>query len=161
MQKEHGFDYARVPIPFIGNPWLCEHLGEGYSASWCSMSAEGEEIVTLGINPLSRWQNFYLETIRNLSDCLQVDGIRIDLTDRRITRRLRSLLNEVCPDGFLDTITGNNFRPNGMINPMGQYLKVYPIGFYCFRGRFSYGAGPDYYLVELSGVPFGVNTFLY
>lgn len=163
VHKEHGFGYARVPIPFIGNPWLCEHLGEGYSASWRSMNAEGEEIVTLGINPLSRWQNFYLETVRNLSDHLQVDGIRTDLTDRRITKRLRSLLDEICPNGFLDTITGNNFRPeNGMINPMGQYLESLPLlDSIVFADGFSYGAGPDYYLVELSGVPFGVNASFY
>lgn len=163
VQKEHGFGYARVPVPFIGNPWLCEHLGEGYSASWRSTNAEGDEIVTLGINPLSRWQNFYLETVRHLSDRLQVDGIRTDMTDRRITRRLRSLLDEVCPDGFLDTITGNNFRPeNGMINPMGQYLESLPIlDSIVFADGFSYGAGPDYYLVELSGVPFGVNASFY
>ena len=163
VQQEHGFNYARKPIPFIGNPWLCEHLGKGYSSSWRTTNIEGDDVVTLAINPLSRWQNFYLETVRYLLETLQVDGIRTDLTDRRVTQRLRVLLDEVSPGVTLDTITGNNFRPeNGMINPMAQYLESLPfVDSIVFADGFSYGAGPDYYLVELSGVPFGVNTSFY
>ncbi|MBR4249168.1 MAG: hypothetical protein IKQ24_03330, partial [Verrucomicrobia bacterium] len=72
-QELYGADYANHAIPYIGTPWLCEHFGEGYSAFWFSQVIEGEPIVTLGINPRGRWQNYYLETVRHLLKDLKVD----------------------------------------------------------------------------------------
>ena len=159
-QELYGADYAKHAYPFIGTPWLCEHFGEGYSAFWFSQEIEGEPIVTLGINPRGRWQNYYLETVRHLLKDLDVDGIRTDLNSRRATQRLRCVLDETRPDALLDAVTGNNLRAeNGMVSPMVQYMEhLSMLDSIEFTDGFSYGAGPDYYLVELSGAPFGVNT---
>lgn len=159
-QELYGADYAKHAYPYIGTPWLCEHFGEGYSAFWFSQEIEGEPIVTLGINPRGRWQNYYLETVRHLLKDLNVDGIRTDLNSRRATQRLRCVLDETRPDALLDAVTGNNLRvENGMVSPMVQYMEhLSMLDSIEFTDGFSYGAGPDYYLVELSGAPFGVNT---
>lgn len=159
--EQYGARYAEESIPFIGNPWLCEHLSKGYSASWLSHSAEGEEIVTLGINPLSRWQNYYMETLRWLGKEFGVKGIRMDLSHREVTKRVRRVVRDNFPEGtLLDSITGNNLKEDtGMANPMGQYMEhLSLLDSISFSDGFSYEAGEDYYLVELSGVPFGINT---
>lgn len=159
-QEKYGAAYAEKAIPFIGNPWLCEHLGEGYSASWLSRPSGDRELVTLLVNPLSRWQNYYLESVDYLLGTWNLDGIQTTLTDRRITRRLRNIVREKHPDVILDFATGNNLRPeNGMANPMAQYMEhLSLVDRIIFTEGFSYGSDKDYYLVELSGVPFGITT---
>jgi len=144
-----------------GYSWLHEHLVKNYAAAWHEPNLPGGDIdgaiLTTG---LSRWHNYYLEGLRWLLDNVEIDGLYLDGIgyDRVIMQRVRKVMERTRPGSLIDFHSGNNFHPNyGLSNCANQYLEHFPyIDSLWFGEGFDYNESPDYWLVEISGIPFGL-----
>jgi hypothetical protein len=142
-----------------GHAWLCEHLVEGYSPAWHQALADGQvdaAVITAG---LSRWHNYYLEGLRWLVQEVGIDGIYLDGIgyDREIMKRVRKVLDRAKSGCLIDFHAGNNFSFwVGMNNAANQNMEHFPFldGLW-FGEFFNYDDPPEYWLVEMSGIPYG------
>jgi hypothetical protein len=143
-----------------GHPWLQEHLAGGYSPAW--LQPLGQEVdISIGTQGLSRLHNHYVEGLRWLMDNAGVDGVYLDGIgyDREIMKRVAKVLYRGAPNGRIDFHGGNSFDfmdtgvspANGCLEHFA-YLRSLYVGEF-----FDYNRSPDYWLVEISGIPFGVT----
>lgn len=144
-----------------GGPWLCEHLTEGYNPAWHTRLPDGDYDCSVGTVGLSRWHNYYLEGLFWLVREIGADGIYLDGVgyDRQIMKRVRKVLDAGKPGCLIDFHSGNNFEPRyGLCNVLGQYMELLPSIDSLWIGEgFDYETtSPDYWLVEISGIPFGL-----
>jgi len=143
-----------------GNPWLCEHLITGYVTAWHHHFPDGVWDASIGTTGLSRWHNYYLEGLGWLVRNVGIDGLYLDGIgyDREIMRRVRKVLDRARPGCLIDFHSGNNFHPEyGLGNVVNQYMEHLPyIDSLWFGEGFDYNKPPDYWLVEISGIPFGL-----
>ncbi len=141
-----------------GSAWLREHLITGYTPAWHQMLPTGvldSAILTTG---LSRWHNYYLEGLDYLLRHAEIDGLYLDGIgyDRTIMRRVRRVLDQRRPGCLIDLHSGDAFPPFG-ISPADQYLEHFPyINSVWFGEGYNYDASPDFWLIEISGIPFGL-----
>ena len=142
-----------------GHAWLCEHLVEGYSPAWHQPLADGQvdaAVITAG---LSRWHNYYLEGLRWLVREVGIDGIYLDGIgyDREIMKRVRKVLDRAKSGCLVDFHAGNNFTFwVGMNNAANQNMEHFPfLDSLWFGEFFNYDDPPEYWLVEMSGIPLG------
>jgi glycosyl hydrolase family 123 len=114
-------------------------------------------IVTSGV---SRWHNFYIEGLDWLARNEAIDGLYIDdvAFDRTTMKRVRKALDRHRPDALIDLHSANQFNPNdGWASSANLYLEHFPyLDRIWFGEYFDYDSPPDYWLVEMSGIPFGV-----
>jgi hypothetical protein len=140
-----------------GYSWLQEHVGEGYIPAWFDPTWEDCSLVTSGMN---RWHNFYVEGMEWLARNVGIDGIYLDdvAFDREIMKRVRRVLSLRCPDPLIDLHSANQYNPNdGFASSANLYMEHFPfIDRLWFGEYFDYGSAPDYWLVEMSGIPFGL-----
>ena len=73
-------------------------------------------------------------------------------------KRVRKILDEHRPDALIDLHSANQFNiRDGFANSANLYLEHFPyIDRLWFGEYFDYNASPDYWLVEVSGIPFGL-----
>lgn len=139
-----------------GYPWLQEHLDTTYMAAWFSSSQECPAIVNTGV---SRWHNYYVEGLNWLVDNIGIDGIYIDdlAFDRTTMKRIRKVLDKR-PDPFIDLHSANQYNYNdGFVNSAFLYLEHFPyLDRLWFGEYFKYENDPDYWMVEVSGLPYGL-----
>ncbi|AQT69021.1 hypothetical protein STSP2_02200 [Anaerohalosphaera lusitana] len=144
--------------PGGGYSWLQEHLREDYIAGWYVDRYRDASVVNSGT---SRWHNYYLEGLNWLTKNVGIDGIYIDdlAFDRTVMKRLRKILERNRPDPMIDLHSANQFNPrDGFANSANLYLEHFPyIDRLWFGEYFEYDLGPDYWLVEVSGIPFGLT----
>ncbi len=140
-----------------GYSWLQEHLDTNYIAAWFVPSLKDAAIINRGI---SRWHNFYIEGLNWLVKNIGIDGIYIDdlAFDRTSMKRIRKVLLRGNPSGLIDLHSANQFNPrDGFANSANLYLENLPyIDRLWFGEYFEYDRSPDYWLVEVSGIPFGL-----
>ena len=88
-------------------------------------------------------------------DGLYLDGIGYD---REIMKRVRKVLQRARPGCLIDFHSGNNFHPEyGLNNCANQYLELFPcIDSLWFGEGFDYNEPPDYWMVEIAGIPYGL-----
>lgn len=143
--------------PGGGYSWLQEHVSEHYLAAWFDPTWEDSSLVTSGMN---RWHNFYVEGMDWLARNIGVDGIYLDdvAFDREIMKRLRRVLSERRADPLIDLHSANQYNPNdGFASSANLYMEHFPyIDRLWFGEYFDYGSAPDYWLTEVSGIPFGL-----
>lgn len=143
--------------PAGGYSWLQEHIGEDYIAAWYAPNVEDSSIVTSGI---SRWHNFYVEGLDWLALNVGIDGLYLDdiAFDRKVMKRIRRVLENRRPDPFIDIHSANQYNPkDGYASSANLYLEHMPfIDRVWFGEYFDYDSAPDYWLIEVSGIPFGV-----
>ena len=165
-----GDEVLRGGPGMTGDTWLMEHLMSGYTACWMNPidSALTSEYDAAVCNKgLSRWANYYVEGLAELVRVAGIDGLYYDGIDFGIEtiRRVRAVLSRERGDkGLLDLHSGNNNHPNdngkyGSVSPALQYMGVLPhIDSVWFGEGFDYfGEMDDYWLVEVSGLAFGVT----
>ena len=144
----------------LGHAWLREHLQSGYVAAWHHPLGPGVYDAAIATQGLSRWHNYYLEGLRWLVQEAGVAGLYLDGVgyDREIMKRVRKVLERSRPDCLIDFHSGNNFAPEyGLNNCAAQYLELFPyIDSIWFGEGFDYNESPEYYLVEIAGIPFGL-----
>ncbi len=143
--------------PGGGYSWLQEHLGSDYIAGWFVPRYEDAAMVTSGV---SRWHNYYLEGLDWLVRNVGIDGLYIDdvAFDRTVMKRVRRILDAGGPGQLIDLHSANQFNPrDGFANSANLYLEHFPyLDRLWFGEYFDYGSAPDFWLVEVSGIPFGL-----
>ncbi len=146
-----------APGPGGGYAWLQEHLGEDYIAAWFVPELKDAAVVTSGV---SRWHNFYVEGLDWLARNVELDGLYIDdvAFDRTTMKRVRKALDRHRPDALIDLHSANQYNPNdGWASSANLYLEHFPyLDRIWFGEYFDYDSPPAYWLVEMSGIPFGV-----
>lgn len=112
------------------------------------------------VNSSSRWDNHYLEGLDWLVQNVGIDGVYIDdfSFDRTVMRRARKILDRGRPGSLIDLHSWNHFNDRaGFANCANIYLDCLPyVDRIWFGEEFNYNEAPDYWLVELSGIPFGL-----
>ena len=146
--------------PGGGYAWLQEHLRDGYQPNWYHHFPNGEVDAALTTTGLSRWHNHYIEGLDWLARNVSIDGIYIDdaAFDRVVLQRARKVLQRARPGSLIDFHSWNPYCERaGWSNSANQYLELFPyLSSIWFGESFKTDEPPDYWLVELSGVPFGV-----
>ncbi len=154
-------DEVLAPGPGAGHSWLQEHVGSGYIPGWVVPELHDIALVTSGI---SRWHNFYVEGLQWLVDHAGIDGLYLDdvAFDRTTMQRVRRVLtSHGGPGERIDLHSANQFNPNdGFASSANLYLEHFPyIDRLWFGEYFDYDKSPpDYWLVEMSGLPFGLMS---
>ncbi|MEQ4565327.1 glycoside hydrolase domain-containing protein [Paenarthrobacter sp. CAP02] len=150
--------------PGAGHIWLQEHAGSGYVSAWFAPNVEDIAVVTTGE---SRWENFYVRSLQELAQGDDgIDGIYLDdiAYDRHAMVRVRKVLERACvargvagPE--IDLHSANQFTAHdGYASSANLYMEQLPYVDRLWLGEyFDYdNTDPDYWLVELSGIPFGL-----
>jgi hypothetical protein len=136
------------------NEWLIRNLREKYIPAWYNEIKEGKfkgEIdLSVITTPDSRLNNFYIAGLDWMVKNLGIDGVYID--DSALDRYT------LMPEGRMDLHSWNHFNTwAGWTNCLNLYMDMLPyfdlvwIG----EGR-DYNRAPDHWLVEVSGIPFGL-----
>jgi hypothetical protein len=145
--------------PGGGASWLHEHLESGYSAAWHQMLPDGEVDAAIRTSGLSRWHNYYLEGLAWLLRNVEIDGLYLDGIgyDREIMKRVRRIMDRERPGGLIDFHSGNEFHFG--LSPANKYMEHFPyLSSLWFGEGYDYNESPDYWLVEVSGIPFGLYS---
>lgn len=148
------------------NPWLNENLESNFIPAWYnafgSGKYKGEMDISVITTPDSRWNNYYLEGLDWMVKKLGIEGVYIDdsALDRRTLQRARRILDEDGKHRLIDIHSWNHMNNwAGFANSLGIYLELLPYVDKLWIGE-SFGAGssPDFWLVEMSGIPFGMMS---
>jgi len=145
-----------------GGPWLREHFVEGYVPAWHEILKTGEQDCAVGTCGVSRWHNYYLCGLEWLLREVGIDGLYLDGIgyDRRIMKRLRRIMNASGKTCDLDIHSGNEHCEiqYGYEAPANKYLEHFAYADALWLGEaYMYeDVSPEYYLVESSGIPFGL-----
>jgi len=146
-----------APGPGGGFSWLQEHLGSNYIAAWFVPALKDAAIVTSGV---SRWHNFYVEGLDWLARNVGIDGLYIDdvAFDRLTMKRVRKVLDRHRPDAMIDLHSANQYNVrDGFASSANLYLEHFPyLNRLWFGEYFDYNSAPDYWITEISGIPFGL-----
>ncbi len=146
-----------APGPGGGPSWLQEHLGENYIAGWCVPRYDDAAVINNGV---SRWHNYYLEGLDYLARKTSIDGLYIDdiAFDRTIMQRARRILEHRRGECLIDLHSANQYNPrDGFASSANLYMEHFPyLDRLWFGEYFDYDAPPDYWLVEIAGIPFGL-----
>jgi hypothetical protein len=144
-----------------GHPWLFEHLRTNYVPAWHTIPTEGRDWdFAISTQYLSRWHNYYIEGLNWLSKNIGIKGLYLDGIgyDREVMKRLRKSMDMANDSCLIDFHSGNNYDyKNNKISPANQYMEHLPyINSLWFGEGYNYNLSPDYWLVEISGIPFGL-----
>ncbi|MBN1271666.1 MAG: hypothetical protein JXB26_05290 [Candidatus Aminicenantes bacterium] len=143
--------------PGGGWTWLQEHLNGDYIAAWFVPRLKDAAIINSG---MSRWLNYYLEGLNWLVRNIGIDGLYIDdvAYDRTTMKRVRKILDRGCPEALIDLHSANQYNErDGFASNANLYMEHFPyLNRLWFGEYFDYDASPDYWLVEMSGIPFGL-----
>ncbi len=143
--------------PGGGFSWLQEHLGSDYLAAWHVPEIRDAAVVNSGV---SRWHNFYVEGLDWLVKHEKIDGLYIDdvAFDRTTMKRVRKVLDRGNPGALIDLHSANQYNPrDGFASSANLYLEHFPfLNRLWFGEYFDYDKPSDYWLVEISGIPFGL-----
>ena len=143
--------------PGGGGAWLQEHVADDYISAWHVPEIRDAAIVTSGV---SRWHNHYVEGLAWLVKNVGIDGLYIDdvAFDRLTMKRVRRVLDQGRPGALIDLHSANQFNVrDGFASSANLYLEHFPfLNRLWFGEYFDYDAKPDYWLVEISGIPFGL-----
>lgn len=142
-----------------GYSWLQEHLEQDYIAAWFAVNVKDAAIVNSGI---SRWHNYYMEGLDWLVKNVGIDGLYIDdlAFDRMSMKRVRKILNRTNPGALIDLHSANQYNAkDGFANSANLYLEHFPyLDRLWFGEYFDYNMPPEFWMVEVSGIPYGVMS---
>lgn len=141
-----------------GYSWLQEHVGEDYIAAWFVPELKDAAIINSG---MSRWHNYYVEGLNWLVNNVGIDGLYIDdvAFDRTTMKRVKRVLTQKGRPGLIDLHSANQFNQrDGFNNSAMLYMEHFPyLNRLWFGEYFDYEKnGPEFYLTEVSGIPFGL-----
>ena len=153
-------DKPAAPRGPTGSAWLCEHAVTGYVPAWHQPLGNGHYDAAIATTGLSRWHNYYLEGLNWLVRHVGIDGLYLDGIgyDREIMKRVRKVLQRARPGCLIDFHSGNHFHPQyGLNNCANLYIELFPcIDSLWFGEGFDYNEPPDYWMVEMAGIPYGL-----
>ena len=149
------------------HPWLKEHAGMDIVPAWREnlKFPEYKQKLDLAVitTPDSRWNNFYLAGLDYLVKKAGIDGLYIDDTalDRKSMQRARRILDADGNTGRrVNMHSWNHF--NGLAkwsNSSIAFMELYPYYDGLWHGEgFNANASPEFMLVEMSGIPYGLMS---
>lgn len=144
--------------------WIKDNVGEDVIPAW-KQDLKGEKyknqfdsaIITDG---QSRICNFYIEGLKYLLDTVDLDGIYVDdvAFDRNTMKRVRKILDQ--KEGRLIDFHTCNHHLDHMAknNCANLYMELFPYIDKLWIGEgFDYDdVTPEFWLVEMSGLPYGL-----
>lgn len=141
-----------------GFSWLQEHIQRDYIAAWFVPAIKDAALVNSG---MSRWHNYYVEGMNWLTQNVGIDGIYLDdvAFDRVTMKRIKRVLTQNGHPGIIDLHSANQYNKNdGFNNSANLYMEHFPyLNRLWFGEYFDYEKnGPDFFLTEVSGIPFGL-----
>ena len=140
-----------------GHPWLQEHLGSDYHSAWHAFTVDDAAILDKGT---SRWTNYYVEGLKWLAEYQQIDGLYLDdiAFSRETVKRIVNVLHEHRDEVVIDLHSANQFNVrDGWTNSAFLYMEHFPfISRLWFGEYFDYSSDPDFWMTEVSGIPFGL-----
>lgn len=141
-----------------GFSWLQEHVGDDYIAAWFVPEIKDAALVNSG---MSRWHNYYVEGMNWLTQHVGIDGIYLDdvAFDRTTMKRVKRVLTKDGHPGIIDLHSANQYnKSDGFNNSANLYMEHFPyLNRLWFGEYFDYEKnGPDFFLTEVSGIPFGL-----
>ncbi len=141
-----------------GFSWLQEHISSDYIAAWFVPEIKDAALVNSG---MSRWHNYYVEGMNWLVKNVGIDGIYLDdvAFDRITMKRIKRVLTQDGHPGIIDLHSANQYNKNdGFNNSANLYMEHFPyLNRLWFGEYFDYEKnGPDFFLTEVSGIPFGL-----
>jgi hypothetical protein len=143
--------------PGGGFSWLQEHLVSDYIAAWFVPDLKDAAVINTGV---SRWHNYYVEGLNWLAKNVGIDGLYIDdvAFDRTTMKRVRKVLDRNRPGALIDLHSANQYNVrDGFASSANLYLEHFPfLNRLWFGEYFDYNSEPDYWLTEISGIPFGL-----
>ncbi len=144
--------------PGGGSSWLREHFDGNYIAAWFVPDLKDAAIINSG---MSRWHNYYIEGLNWMAKNVGIDGLYLDdvAFDRTTMKRVRKVLDRNRPAVLIDLHSANQYNPrDGYASSANLYLEHFPyLDRLWFGEYFDYEGMPaDYWLVEISGIPFGL-----
>ncbi len=121
---------------------------------------KGESDTSLLTNGSSRMCNYYVEGLRYLVEKTDIDGVYIDDTSygRETMKRVRKVLDRK-PGALVDMHSWNHRdKRAGQTSSLLLYMELFPYINELWIGEgFDYeAASPEEWLVEMSGIPFGL-----
>ena len=144
-------------LPATGSAWLAEHAITGYSPAWHQPLGNGRYDAAVNLQGQTRWDNYYLEGLAWLVKNVGIDGIYLDASayDHEIMKRVRKVLDRTRPGCLID-LHSNNWQGIYKKSPATFYIEHMPmIDSLWFGELFDYDhEPPDYWLVEISGIPY-------
>lgn len=157
---------AARPVTNSGgpHPWLVEHLGNtGYIPAWREViGGRYHNLLDLAVitTPDSRLDNFYCEGLAFTLRETDFDGVYIDDTSlgRKGFQRAhrifeaagKPLLADMHSWSHMQDLAGNTPSLYCFMQNLPYYHRLW------LGEGFNYDTPPDYWLVEISGIPFGL-----
>jgi hypothetical protein len=151
--------------------WMDKFIGDEYMTAWRQHVNSKDYVQAMEASvvaaPSSRFNNYFLEGVRWLLENTGMDGLYFDdvAFDRSIMKRCRKVLDRDHPHCTIDLHSWNYYKNNNNDDPMlagvGNSMNLY-IDNFAFIDRIWFGEGfdydiaPDAWLVEVSGIPFGM-----
>ncbi|HDZ41621.1 MAG TPA: hypothetical protein ENH59_08085 [Bacteroidetes bacterium] len=145
------------PGPGGGFNWLQEHLADDYIPAWFVPDNRDAAIINSG---MSRWHNYYIEGVNWLAENMGIDGLYLDdiAFDRTTMKRLRKVLDRNRDSALIDLHSANQYNVrDGYTNSANLYMEHFPyVDRLWFGEYFDPDLPPDFWLIEMSGIPFGL-----
>ena len=148
-----------------GAAWLQEQLVDGYEPAWFDQleKPNGADAAIRQSGTAGRWLNYYIEGLRqSVESSPHINGIYYDgiLFDRFTMVRVRKTLERFSTEfePLIDMHTGNDFTYQGRkITDAVAYANhwAYVDSLWIGEG-FSYDSEPYNWLLEISGMAFGI-----
>ncbi len=147
-------------------PWLIENLKSNFIPAWYCAFQEGKYKGDMDISvittPDSRWNNYYLEGLDWMVQNIGIDGMYIDdsALDHKTLQRARRILDRDGKHRVVDIHTWNHMNPfAGFANSIQLYINLLPYVDRLWIGESFWAENtPDFWLVEMSGIPFGLMS---
>lgn len=159
-----GKDTRTLIHPNGPNEWLNQNLTTHFIPAWYNAFREGKYAGDMDISvittPDSRWNNYYLEGLHWMVKNLGIDGIYIDdsALDRQTLQRARRILDKDGKRRTIDIHSWNHMNQwAGYANSLHIYTELLPYVDRTWIGEgFREDNTMDFWLVEMSGIPFGL-----
>ena len=146
--------------------WLNDNLGTHFIPAWYNAFNEGKYAGDMDLSvittPDSRWNNYYLEGLDWMIRNLGLDGVYIDdsALDHKTLQRARRIMDRDGKQRLIDIHSWNHMNQwAGYANSIHLYLELLPYVDRTWLGEgFGANNSPDFWLVEMSGIPFGLMS---
>ena len=148
-----------LALPPTGNSWLAEHVITKYAPAWHHPFGNGRCDAAVVTQGNSRWNNYYLEGLAWLLRNVGIDGLYLDdlAYDHETMKRVRKTLDRNRPGCLIDLHSNDLQGPDYRKSPANDYIEHMPmIDSLWFGELFDYDETPDFWLVEISGIPYGL-----
>ena len=150
------------------HPWLLKNIGSNFIPAWREIiRGRYKGLLDLAVitTPNSRLDNFYMEGLAYTVKHAKIDGLYIDDTalGRKGFQRIRRIFDELNPGAQIDMHSWSHFnKMAGQTNSAYCFMQNFPYYNKLWLGEgfaHHYHKTPaDYWLVEVSGIPFGLMS---